>query len=293
MKSLRFLAAEGFAQSGPSTMENLSCLLFNFYPLLFNACYLHEKAFLLHDLVQICLCTNLTCKGSWEGWLTARRISCICRQCLDANSLALKQLFYVLCVAQPEAMRRLQMVHNVHLEAPHLELLLSRIEFPQLQSLMLPEEVMDMRRLGSDEDDLLVTIGDLLSRLTELTELYMGFCTFPRHLQRLLSPLSTPLKFLKLANCNLNCVDMAYLANSLQRENLVSLDIMVTTSPRPFAASSLAAGFPALRYLELPLPLLGAYDADINETSKELGVSMVKSFNSIIGNFIDTIEIQR
>lgn len=36
---------------------------------------------------------------------------------------------------------------------------------------------------------------------------------------------------------------------------------------------------------------MGAYDADINETSKELGVSMVKSFNSIIGNFIDTIEI--
>lgn len=41
--------------------------------------------------------------------------------------------------------------------------------------------------------------------------------------------------------------------------------------------------------VEVVTPLLGAYDADINETSNELGVSMVKSFNSVIGNFIDTI----
>lgn len=36
-------------------------------------------------------------------------------------------------------------------------------------------------------------------------------------------------------------------------------------------------------------PLMGAYDPDINETSNELGVSMLKSFNSVIGNFIGTI----
>lgn len=102
--------------------------------------------------------------------------------------------------------------------------------------------------------------------------------------------------------------------------------------------SVLSAGFPKLRYLELPVPrecypigvtypledsvlieynkelfhviraqlmgilegagkssievctpLLGAYDADINETSNELGVSMLKSFNTVIGTFIGTI----
>ncbi len=36
-------------------------------------------------------------------------------------------------------------------------------------------------------------------------------------------------------------------------------------------------------------PLMGAYDPDINETSNELGVSMLKSFNNVIGNFIGTI----
>lgn len=41
--------------------------------------------------------------------------------------------------------------------------------------------------------------------------------------------------------------------------------------------------------VEVCTPLMGAYDADINETSNELGVSMLKSFNNVIGNFIGTI----
>lgn len=41
--------------------------------------------------------------------------------------------------------------------------------------------------------------------------------------------------------------------------------------------------------VEVCTPLMGAYDPDINETSNELGVTMLKSFNSVIGNFIGTI----
>lgn len=41
--------------------------------------------------------------------------------------------------------------------------------------------------------------------------------------------------------------------------------------------------------VEVCTPLMGAYDPEINETSNELGVCMLKSFNSVIGNFIDTI----
>lgn len=41
--------------------------------------------------------------------------------------------------------------------------------------------------------------------------------------------------------------------------------------------------------VEVCTPLMGAYDPDINETSNELGLSMLKSFNSVIGNFIGTI----
>lgn len=103
-----------------------------------------------------------------------------------ADSLALKQLFYVLRLAEPESISKLEVVHNVHLEAPHLEVLLSRVDFPKLQCLTLPAGALDVRRLGSDDDDLLATIGELLARLTRLTELNMGFSTLTGHLRRLL-----------------------------------------------------------------------------------------------------------
>lgn len=41
--------------------------------------------------------------------------------------------------------------------------------------------------------------------------------------------------------------------------------------------------------VEVCTPLMGAYDPDINETSNELGVSILKSFNNVVGNFIETI----
>lgn len=103
-----------------------------------------------------------------------------------ADSLALKQLFYVLRLAEPESITKLEIVHNVPLEAPHLEVMLSRIEFPKLQSLTLPAGALDVRRLGSDDDDLLATIGNLLAQVPSLTELYVGFSTLTGHLRRLL-----------------------------------------------------------------------------------------------------------
>lgn len=103
-----------------------------------------------------------------------------------ADSLTLKQLFYVLRLAEPESIVTLEVVHNVPLEAVHLEVLLSKVQLPKLRSLTLPAGALDFRRLGSDEEDLLATIGNLLARLGSLTELYVGFSTLTGHLRRLL-----------------------------------------------------------------------------------------------------------
>ncbi|XP_072303530.1 leucine-rich repeat-containing protein 14B [Eucyclogobius newberryi] len=314
-----------------------------------------------------------------------------------ADSLALKHLFYVLRLAEPERMTKLEVVHNVPLEAAHLEVLFSRVQFPKLQSLTLPAGAFDVRR-SLDDAKLLDTIGNLMSKLNNLTELHMGFSTLTGQLRRLLYPLITPLKCLELANCSLSRVDMTYLSNSLHSESLTHLDIsghdifvhFSTSFPKLLTRCSnslvsltveecgiedehldafryalagcqnleelklmgnpltgtglrqlfsvLSAGFQKLRYIEIPVPrecypinvtypledsvlieynnvlfqlirsqliriledadkgdvevctpLLGAFDAEINETSNELGVSMLKSFNTVIGAFIGTV----
>ncbi|XP_018422554.1 PREDICTED: leucine-rich repeat-containing protein 14B [Nanorana parkeri] len=148
-------------------------------------------------------------------------------RCVDfrADSLALRKLFYIIRLAEPSSIRKLEMVHNVRLEVYHLEVLLNNITFTQLSSLTLPARTFNVINYTAEDEAVLCTIGEKLSHMVHLTELSLSFSTLTGRLRKLLSPLKTPLKVLELANCSLNQVDMAYLANSLHAEYLEELDM--------------------------------------------------------------------
>ncbi|KAM7177206.1 leucine-rich repeat-containing protein 14B [Macrochelys suwanniensis] len=142
-----------------------------------------------------------------------------------ADSLTLRKLFYVIKLTDPSSLRKLEVVHNIRLEMEHLEVLFNNIHFPLLTSLTLPARAFNVQRFTAEDEPILMTIGEKMSQMTQLTELSLAFSTVTGKIRKLLSPLRTPLKLLDVSNCALNHADMAYLANSLHSNHLEVLDL--------------------------------------------------------------------
>ncbi|XP_067856565.1 leucine-rich repeat-containing protein 14B-like [Heptranchias perlo] len=156
------------------------------------------------------------------------RVQCPLKiRCVEfrADSLALKKFFYIIKLVKPEALQKLELVHNIRLEMEHFEFLLSQVPLPLLRSLTLPARTFDVHRMTQEDEPLLVTIGERLSEMKFLTELNLAFSTLTGRIRKILSPLRTPLRALDVSSCCLNHADMAYLANSLHAEHLEALDL--------------------------------------------------------------------
>ncbi|XP_003462165.1 leucine-rich repeat-containing protein 14B [Cavia porcellus] len=152
-------------------------------------------------------------------------------RCLSfrADSLSPGQLLLVLGLAEPAALRKLEVVHNVRLHAGHVLQLLAQVGFPQLASLTLPTKAFDVppsyAPAPEGQDSLLASIAWELSRMTQLTELNVAFSSLTGKIRTLLGPLRTPLRVLDLANCHLNHADMAFLADCTHATHLEVLDL--------------------------------------------------------------------
>ncbi|XP_010006671.1 PREDICTED: leucine-rich repeat-containing protein 14B [Chaetura pelagica] len=149
----------------------------------------------------------------------------ICCVAFRSDNLALQKFFYIINLTDPSLLRKLEVVHNVHLEMEHLEILFNSVHFPMLMSLTLPARTFNVQTFTATDERMLTNIGEKMAEMTQLTELSVSFSILTGRLQKLLSPLKTPLKILDVSNCSLNHADMTYLANSFHANHLETLDL--------------------------------------------------------------------
>ncbi|XP_068108019.1 leucine-rich repeat-containing protein 14B [Hyperolius riggenbachi] len=245
------------------------------------------------------LCNLFVTEKTYELVVQALLMRCHCPlkiRCVDfrADSLALRKLFYILRLAEPSTMQKIEIVHNVRLEMYHLEVLLNNTAFPQLTSMTLPARTFNVTNYTAEDDAVLCTIGEKLSLMVHLTELSLSFSILTGRLRRLLSPLTTPLKVLELANCSLNQVDMAYLANSIHAEHLEQLDLSGHNVTELFPSTF----FKLLSKASQTLEILVLEECDIGEMNihvMEMGIVHCLKLREFkfLGNPVTSISLRR
>ncbi|XP_006900223.1 PREDICTED: leucine-rich repeat-containing protein 14B [Elephantulus edwardii] len=216
---------------------------------------------------------------------------------LRADSLRPAQLLQVVHLAGPEALRRLEVVHNVRLHAGLVEELLARGRFPRLTALTLPANALDAPPQGpapQGEDPHLAAIARALGQMTQLTELSVAFSTLTGKIQQLLGPLQTPLRTLDLANCALSHEDMAFLASCPHTTHLEVLDLsghdLVSLYPSTFFRL-LGRAAPALRALTLEDCGLG--DQHVNRVVLGLSPCVQLQELRLLGNPLSACALRR
>ncbi|KFP27849.1 Leucine-rich repeat-containing protein 14B, partial [Colius striatus] len=186
-----------------------------------------------------------------------KKCSCplkICCVAFRTDNLALQKFFYIIKLTEPSLLRKLEIVHNVRLEMEHLEILFNSIHFPLLMSLTLPARTFNVQRFTASDERLLARVGEQMGGMTQLSELNISFSVLTGRIQKLLSPLKTPLKKLDVSNCSLNHVDMTYLANSFHANHLEALDLSGHNIPDLYPSifmKLLSHSSPVLRSLTL------------------------------------------
>ncbi|NXI40843.1 LRC14 protein, partial [Galbula dea] len=126
---------------------------------------------------------------------------------------------------EPAGVRRVDLRFN-NLGLVGLSTLLPHLSrFPDLLSLWLPYNNVDVRQLAPAADTWLRRLAAQLGRLPNLKELNLGSSRLSGNLRQLLSELQSPLESLELAFCSLLPCDLAFLRQSLHAPALRKLDL--------------------------------------------------------------------
>ncbi|XP_039938563.1 leucine-rich repeat-containing protein 14B [Hirundo rustica] len=216
--------------------------------------------------VQFCKCKK-TMERNYELVVQAllKKCSCplkICCVAFRSDNLTLQKFFCIIKLTDPSLLHKLEIVHNVHLEMEHLEILFNSIHFPLLMSLTLPARTFNVRKFTATDEQMLTNIGEKMGEMMQLTELSMSFSILTGRIQKLLSPLKSPLKMLDVSNCSLNHADMAFLANSFHANHLEVLDLSGHDIPELFPS----AFFKLLSHCSSVLRNLTLEDCNIQDT---------------------------
>lgn len=227
---------------------------------------------------------------------------------------------------------------------PELNTIVHFYRFSLLSPLNTPLQCLDLANCCLNRVDMTYLSNSLHSESLVRLDIsgHNIFSSFSTSFHKLLGRCSATLASLALEECDIEDEHMDAFTNALAccqtLEELKLLGNPLTSAALRRLFSMLSAGFPKLRYIEVPVPrecysedatyplddsvllrydkelfqevrgqligilegagrgsvevctpLTGAYDPDIHETSNELGVSMLKSFNNVIGDFIGTI----
>ncbi|XP_005062659.1 PREDICTED: leucine-rich repeat-containing protein 14-like [Ficedula albicollis] len=147
-----------------------------------------------------------------------------CRE-FQVESISGSEILTLLESLDPSCLRRVGLYCNFF-GLNGLSVVLSYLSrFPELRSLMLPDNCVDVRHLTPKTAMTIRCVAQQLGMLPSLQELNLGFSRLSGKLHQILSDLHAPLESLELPFCDLLPADLDFLSQSIHAPALKRLDL--------------------------------------------------------------------
>ncbi|NWS87472.1 LRC14 protein, partial [Toxostoma redivivum] len=159
--------------------------------------------------------------------LQARAVSPLRLRCREfkAHHISASEIVTLLESLDPSCVRRVELCYNNLGLGDLLEILPHLSRFPELRSLKLQDNNIDVRRPTPESAMRIHCVARKLGMLPSLRELNLGSSRLSGNLYQILCDLQAPLESLELASCSLIPTDIAFLSQSFHAPALKRLDL--------------------------------------------------------------------